>query len=576
MPYNSPFVDVEFPLVDVWSMYMEGQREYPDDHRECYYYLYAHPMLLILSRAPFTNLLPAILVDGETNRSYTFAQIKDRSITFGRGLKHALQWRKSDVLAFFTPNNIDIPVVNLGLLWAGGVASPANPTYTPEELARQLDDSKARALITQKRFLQTACKAAELAGLPLSNVYLLGDERDEQGKFGHWSDLTAKEAWFPPRKPSIDPKKDLAYLVYSSGTTGLPKGVMLTHYNMVANSYQSRRFDAKGLNWDHDAQLGVLPFFHIYGLAVVLNVTLVTGAKCVLMSKFDLAKACQLIQDNSLTFIYVPPPIILALGKHPIVSEYDLSSLRFINSAAAPLSKDLVDAVWKRLQVAVKQGYGLTETSPTVTTQLMDEWAKFQGSVGKLCPNMQAKIVDAEGKEMPEGESGELLLKGPNIFQGYYNKPQLDKETFTEDGWYKTGDVMFICPKGNFYITDRLKELIKYKGFQVPPAELEAKLIGRTDVADVCVIGIWNEEEHTEVPRAYVMLAPGVEESDQLAGEIIEWLNARVGPPKRLRGGVRFVKEIPKSQAGKILRRVLREQVRKAEKEEKSGLRAKL
>ncbi|KAJ4162685.1 hypothetical protein NW754_014104 [Fusarium falciforme] len=546
MPYSSPFADVDIPLVDVWNLYMERPREFPDNQ--------------------------PILIDGDTNRSYTFAQIRDLSAAFGRGLRHTFDWQKGDVLAFFAPNHIDTAVVNLGVLWAGGVASPANPTYTAEELASQLVDARAQALVTHKAFLQTACKAAELASLKPERIILLGDGKDDAGRFRHWTEVTDKGAWFKPKKPTIDPQKDLAYLSYSSGTMGLPKGVMLTHYNMVANACQFDKFDLRLLNWELDAQLGVLPFFHIYGLGVVLNVSLLSGAKCVVMAKFDLAQACQLIQDHRLTFVYVPPPIILALGKHPLVSQYDLSSLRFVNSAAAPLSRDLVDAVWDRLGVMVKQGYGLTETSPAVSVQMFDEWRRYLGSVGRLVPNMQAKIVDPEGKELPPNESGELLLKGPNVFQGYWSRPELNKETFTEDGWFKTGDVVYIDTSGNLFITDRIKELIKYKGFQVAPAELEAKLIGRKDIADVCVIGVWNEDEQTEAPRAYVVPSAGVDGSEELAADIIEWLGSRVGPSKRLRGGVRFVKEIPKSPSGKILRRILRDQMNK----EEGGPKAKL
>ncbi|RSL38496.1 hypothetical protein CEP53_014827 [Fusarium sp. AF-6] len=546
MPYSSPFADVDIPLVDVWNLYMERPRDFPDDH--------------------------PILIDSDTKRSYTFAQIRDLSAAFGRGLRHTFDWQKGDVLAFFAPNHIDTAVVNLGVLWAGGVASPANPTYTAEELASQLVDSRAQALVTHKAFLQTACKAAELASLKPERIILLGDGKDGAGRFRHWTEVTDKGAWFKPKKPTIDPQKDLAYLSYSSGTMGLPKGVMLTHYNMVANACQFDKFDLKLINWELDAQLGVLPFFHIYGLGVVLNVSLLSGAKCVVMAKFDLAQACQLIQDHRLTFVYVPPPIILALGKHPLVSQYDLSSLRFVNSAAAPLSRDLVDAVWDRLGVMVKQGYGLTETSPAVSVQMFDEWRRYLGSVGRLVPNMQAKIVDPEGKELPPNESGELLLKGPNVFQGYWSRPELNKETFTEDGWFKTGDVMYIDTSGNLFITDRIKELIKYKGFQVAPAELEAKLIGRKDIADVCVIGVWNEDEQTEVPRAYVVPSAGVDGSEELATDIIEWLGSRVGPSKRLRGGVRFIKEIPKSPSGKILRRILRDQMNKEEGRSKAKL----
>ncbi|KAL7812439.1 hypothetical protein V8C44DRAFT_329447 [Trichoderma aethiopicum] len=543
---------VDVPPVDIWSYYLEQPRNFPADK--------------------------PIFIDCDTGRSHSLAQTKHLALALGRGLIHSLQWQKGDVMALFTPNNVDVPAVNFGIQWAGGVACPANPTYSPEELAQQLADSGARALITQKPLLETARKAAKLAGLPAERILLLGDGRDETGVHRHWTEITARGAGVVPEKPVIDPKKDLAYLVYSSGTTGMPKGVMLSHYNIVAQARQAEHGDSRSISWDTDAQLGVLPFFHIYGLVVVLGTTLVTGAPTIVLPKFDLEKACRLIQDHSITFMYVPPPIVLALGKHPVVAKYDLTSLRWINSAAAPLSRELAVSVWERLKIGVKQGYGLSETSPAVMLQLPEEWWKFQGSVGRLLPSMEAKIVDEDGTELGYNQSGELLLKGPNVFSGYWKRPELNKDTFTEDGWYKTGDIFYCCPKGNFYITDRKKELIKYKGFQVPPAELEAKLIGREDIADVCVIGVWDKEQHTEIPRAYVVLKPGIAGTEAKAREIADWLNAKVAPPKKLRGGVRFIGEIPKSQAGKILRRVLRDQVKREEEEEeaKAAPKAKL
>ncbi|KAL6871903.1 hypothetical protein J3F83DRAFT_621366 [Trichoderma novae-zelandiae] len=553
MPIKSLQAPVDIPLVDIWSYYLEQPRNYPADK--------------------------PIFVDCDTGRSHSLAQIKHLALTLGQGLVHALQWRKGDVMALFTPNNIDVPVLNFGIQWAGGVSCPANPTYSAEELAQQLVDSGARALLTQKPLLETARRAAALAGLPAESVLLLGGGRDETGVHRHWTEITAEGARVVPQKPRIDPVKDLAYLVYSSGTTGMPKGVMLNHYNIVAQARQGEQGDIRLISWDTDTQLGVLPFFHIYGLVIVLATSVFTGVPCIVLPKFEIEKACKLIQDHNITFMYVPPPIVLALGKHPVISKYDLSSLRWINSAAAPLSRELAVSVWDRLKVGVKQGYGLSETSPGVMIQLPEEWWKFQGSVGRLFPNMEAKIVDEDGTELGYNQSGELLLKGPNVFSGYWKRPEINKETFTEDGWYKTGDIFYCCPKGNFYITDRKKELIKYKGFQVPPAELEAKLIGREDVADVCVIGVWDKEQHTEIPRAYVVLRPGVPETEAKAREIADWLNAKVAPPKKLRGGVRFIKAIPKSQAGKILRRVLRDQVKKEEeeeKEEKTAPKAKL
>lgn len=267
------------------------------------------------------------------------------------------------------------------------------------------------------------------------------------------------------------------------------------------------------------------------------------------------------------------PPVVLLLGKHPIVDKYDLTSLRMLNSGAAPLTQELVEAVYKRLKVPIKQGYGLSETSPTTHTQPWELWNKTIGSVGTLLPNQIAKYMSPEEKELPIGETGELWIKGPNIFKGYHNNPEGTKNALTTDGYFKTGDVGHQDKDGNFYITDRVKELIKYKGFQVPPAELEGLLISHPMVNDVAVVGIYNKDQATEVPRAYIVPAPGVEGSPKSAQDIMQWLQAKVANHKRLRGGVRFVNEIPKSASGKILRRLLKI---RAQEEEEKGVKAKL
>lgn len=281
------------------------------------------------------------------------------------------------------------------------------------------------------------------------------------------------------------------------------------------------------------------------------------------MEKFDLEKFCKTIEKFGATFAYVVPPIVLMLGKSPIVSNYDLSTIRMMNSGAAPLTRELVDAVYARLKIPIKQGYGLSETSPTTHTQPWDHWNKYPGSVGRLLPNQVAKYMNPEGKEVAAGQTGELWIKGPNVFQGYLNNPEGTKNALTDDGYFKTGDVGHQDEEGNFYITDRVKELIKYKGFQVPPAELEGLLISHEDIDDVAVIGIYNEEQATEIPRAYVVPKKGVVGDKDEAKKIVAWLQEKVASHKRLRGGVKFVDVIPKSPSGKILRRLLKEQAKK-------------
>ena len=281
------------------------------------------------------------------------------------------------------------------------------------------------------------------------------------------------------------------------------------------------------------------------------------------MPKFDLERFCQIVQHHRATYASVVPPVVLLLSKSPTVAKYNLSSLKMLNSAAAPLTRELVDALWTRLKLRVKQSYGLSETSPGITIQSYEEGATHIGSVGRLLPSMSAKIVDVHGTEVERGVAGEIWVTGPNVFKGYLNNPQGTKEAFSEDGYFKTGDIGYVDKGDHFYITDRVKELIKYKGSQVAPAELEGLLLSHPQIEDAAVIGVYDAEQATELPRAYVVLTHGVERGEGMAREIVEWMAERLAPTKKLRGGVRFVDAVPKSATGKILRRVLKEEAKK-------------
>jgi len=354
---------------------------------------------------------------------------------------------------------------------------------------------------------------------------------------------------------------------------------MLSHRNIVSNVLMGKVAEGGNLTWNGrkdnkgDKLLAFLPFFHIYGLTCLIHQAMYSGLELVVMAKFDLEKFCSHIEKQFITFAYVVPPIVLLLAKSPIVSKYDLSSIRMMNSGAAPLTRDLVEAAYARLKFPIKQGYGLSETSPTTHTQLWEDWNTTIGSVGRLLPNQTAKYMSADEQEVPVGETGELWIKGPNIFQGYLNNPEGTRNALTADGYFKTGDVGHQDPAGNFFITDRVKELIKYKGFQVPPAELEGLLLGNDEVDDVAVIGVYDAERATEVPRAYVVPKKGVQGSPETEKRIVAWVAGKVASHKQLRGGVRFVDAVPKSASGKILRRVLKEE---ANKEEAGGQKAKL
>lgn len=519
-----------------------------------------------------------IYVDAVTNRSYTYQEVKQTAIDFGKGLKAVWEWEKNDVLALYTPNCIDTPAVMWGCHWAGGIVSPANPGYGVEELAYQLKDSGAKAICTQWDCLDNARKAAQKVGIPEERIILMGDKRDSTAKFKYFTSVRNLASTARYRRAKVDPDNDLAFLVYSSGTTGLPKGVMISHRNLVANTLQTRIGDENHLSNkpapgrpEGDVFLAFLPFFHIYGLTCILHYSIFGGYKCVVMSKFDIEDFCRIAQDQNVTFAHVVPPVVLLLSKHPVVDKYDLSKIRMLNSGAAPLTRELVDALHKRKGLKVKQGYGLSETSPVTHMQPWTLWNTTIGSVGVLMPNITAKYMSAEEKEIPAGEVGELWVKGPNVFKGYLNNVEGTRNAITDDGFFKTGDVGYQDKEGNFYITDRVKELIKYKGFQVPPAELEGLLLSHEKINDVAVIGVYREDQATEVPLAYVV-PNNATAGPELEKEIMDWLAQRVANHKRLRGGVKFASEVPKTASGKILRRLIKQKLQ----EESTSPKAKL
>jgi acyl-CoA synthetase (AMP-forming)/AMP-acid ligase II len=355
----------------------------------------------------------------------------------------------------------------------------------------------------------------------------------------------------PADAPEVEIAADeLAVLPYSSGTTGLPKGVMLTHANLVANLVQTH--DAFPISED-DVLVGVLPFFHIYGQTVIMNLGLRSGATIVTMPRFDLDQFLDLIQEHEISRLYVVPPIALALAKHPAVDERDMSSVVTVMSGAAPLGGELAEAVAKRLECDVIQGYGLTETSPVTHIVRPDEENK-PGSIGRPLAETECRLVDPEsGDDVAVGDRGELWIRGPQVMAGYLANEEATRETIDSDGWLHTGDVAVIVNDGVYFIVDRLKELIKYKGFQVPPAELEAILINHPEVADCAVIGV-PDEDAGELPKAYIVAAGDELDHDAVMAFVAE----KVSPQKRVRM-IEEIDEIPKSASGKILRRVLKD-----------------
>jgi acyl-CoA synthetase (AMP-forming)/AMP-acid ligase II len=483
------------------------------------------------------------LIDGISGMTVTygeFAVAVDRlAAALGeRGI------RKGDVIGIFAPNTPAYAITLHGVLRAGAVATTANALYTAEEVAGQLTDAGAKMLFTVSAFLDRATAAAKLAGI--TDVFVF-DKAD-----GHTSlsDLLASTA--PVPQIEFDTAEDLAVLPYSSGTTGRAKGVMLTHRALVSNIVQT---DAMMDTANVKRVLAVLPFFHIYGMQVTLNHALAIGATVITMPKFDLPEFLRIIAEHRTDRVYIAPPIAVALAKHPIVDSYDLSALKVLFSGAAPLDEDLAEVVHKRLGCKVRQGYGMTEMSPVSHTIPDSRDDIAIGTVGLIVPNMENKIVDlATGEELGPGERGELWCKGPNVMKGYLNNAEATASTLDSDGFLHTGDVAVIDENGIVSIVDRVKELIKYKGYQVPPAELEALLLTHPSIADAAVIGV-HDAEGEEVPKAFVVRQAG---SDDVTAEaVMTFVAERVAPHKKVRV-VEFLDAIPKSASGKILRKDLR------------------
>ena len=477
------------------------------------------------------------LIDGPTGRTITYAEL-DR-LTFA--LAGALAARgigKGDVVATFMPNLPEYALIFHGVVRANATNTTANPLYTSHELAHQLTDSGARMLLTIAPFLDTAKAAAAEAGI--SDIVVVGESPDGEPTL---AELLAEGA--EPPQPDIDPAADIAVLPYSSGTTGLPKGVMLTHRNLVANVIQNGGVLPAD---EDDVSIGCLPFFHIYGQTVIMNMGLRNGATIVTMPRFDLEEWLGLVEEHQATLAFVVPPIALGLAKHPAVEGRDLSSLKMIMSGAAPLGAELAKAVATRVGTPTIQGYGMTELSPVSHVAPLDT-AKG-GTIGPPVPGTECRIVDPEtGADV---DRGELWVRGPQVMKGYLNNDEATRETIDEDGWLHTGDVAEMDADGHYAIVDRLKELIKYKGFQVPPAELEAIMLEHPAINDCAVIGV-PDEEAGELPKGFVVVAEGSDVSDE---EIMAYVAERVSPQKKLRL-IERIDVIPKSAAGKILRREL-------------------
>ncbi|GAA5837083.1 hypothetical protein JCM5353_002489 [Sporobolomyces roseus] len=556
MIYESPWPEVELPECSPWEKVWSNPRNKSDKH--------------------------IAVIDGPSGRTLNRGQLRELSQRLAHGFRKTLN--PGDVILLFSPNSFYYHSIVLAAQCAGIVFSGANAAYIPSEAAHQIADSGAKLLLVHPSVLPVALAATEQLGWSkerqVKNI-VIAVRKDEAGaadeRFLTLDSLISDQLLEPHR--IAKPKETVAYLGYSSGTSGKAKGVRTSAWNMTSVLSMLAPLDRDIT--DHDVSIAVLPLNHIYGLTKLLHWPVLIGTPVVVMPKFDLRTLCELVQKHKVTILMLVPPIALALARDPIATKYDLSSLRLVISGAAPLGPELEKELANRLpKCDVIQAYGLTESSPTTHVALKPH--NKRGSIGPNLPMLRSRIVDPEtNKDLGPNQAGELLLSGPNIMLGYHNRPEATAETLVKDEkgdiWLKTGDIGHVDEQGAHFITDRLKELVKVKGFQCAPAELEATLLECPLVADCCVIGVYDDSQASEFPRGYLVLSDAGKKDKDHIQSIHKWFDSRVAHYKRLKGGIRIVDSIPKSPSGKILRRIVRDEAKaEAAQEAAKSTKAKL
>lgn len=483
------------------------------------------------------------LIEAETGRTITYEQLVPTIRRLSAGFAHH-GVRKGETFAIYCPNLPEYVLAFHAVLSLGAVVTMVPPLLTDSEISAQLRGSHARYVLTIPQLVDRAHAVASAS--EVEKIFVLGEAKNA---VPFASLLTISDT--PPQNP-ISPKDDLAALPYSSGTTGFPKPVMLTHYNLVAMLCQMSVVEPFTAD---DVLVCVVPMYHLYGLHIVANLALKVGATVVTMPRYDEKSFLSTLEKYRVTIAPLVPPIVLTLSRSAEVDNYDLSSLRLIHCGAASLVDDVARACSERLHCEVRYGYGLTEVSPLSHTSAPGVVPHKPGSVGFCLPNTECRIVDPVSEtELGSNEQGEIWIRGPQVMKGYLGDPEATSEMLT-GGWLRSGDIGYVDDDGQLFVVDRLKELIKFKGRQVAPAELEAILLTHPTVADVAVVSA-PDEEAGEIPKAFVVLKRDVEKPS--ARELMDFVATRVAPHKRVRQ-VEFISEIPKSPAGKILRRVLRD-----------------
>ncbi|KAM5353381.1 hypothetical protein ACJ41O_000031 [Fusarium nematophilum] len=512
--------------------------------------------------------------DQPDSRYLAFSDFRLLSKRVALGLQNA-GLLPGDRVLLYAGNNIYFPAIIMGIIMAGGIFTGASPAFGAAELAYQLRDSGAKFALAQKSVGPVAVQAASQAGLAVDHLYSFDDSLPagtggNSNDLKHWSELLAGAAeaqrfdWVEP----ADPRETTCCLNYSSGTTGLPKGVEITHHAYVANGEATLHFELEKYPPQAQSRTGIcfMPMYHAAGQTMFTVNYPKMRVSTYVMPSYNLEKLLSYVERFKITTFAVAPPVVLQLAKSPLVAKYDLSSVRELVCGTAPLSVEMAreaeQRLWPKGDSFIRQGWGMTELTCSGALWSHDDKMKT-ASVGEIVPNATFRLLEGDKEITEHNKPGELWFTGPTVMKGYWRNPNATAETIVEENgvrWVKTGDIAYVDkygPGAKIYIVDRLKELIKVRGFQVSPSELEGALLDRADIVDAGVVGVVVEGE--EVPRAYA-----VRNSDVTEQEIIQWIKGRVAHYKQLRGGVAF--------SGKILRRRLREMA----KQERASPKAKL
>ncbi|KAF8341395.1 uncharacterized protein EI90DRAFT_2905153 [Cantharellus anzutake] len=522
-------------------------------------------------------------VDAGIAKALTRSQLRADALRIAYGIRHLSQLglgeslRRGDKIMLFSQNSIPYILIWFGALAAGTPIAPSNAALTPNEIAHQLKLTEPRLYAVHPNLLDVLLVALKTIGISeevwRKRVVLLCEDsavpaKLRQQKLKTISSFSDHGNSFEPEKFEGPDSKELAMVFYSSGTTSLPKAVEISHKNL---SYLVACVDLNFALERDDIVLSFLPYFHIAGTAIVFLTSLFGGRTCIFSTWSGLNNLLHDVQKYRANALLCVPPQIAALGADPCITHYDLRSLKFLATGGAPISGWLMHRCHDRLKriahpdFRLKQIYGLSETTGFGLSWPRDYRGtdKF-ASVGRPTYEIEARVVNEDGKDVPQGHSGEIWLSGPLVMRGYFGNPNATRDTM--DGrWFKTGDIAFVDKDGYFHIVDRQKELIKYQGYQVPPAEIEATLGSHPQIADAGVIGVMSADGSTELPRAYVKPNdPSLLKDPKFPTSIQKWIKGKVAYYKELRGGVIVVDNIPRTAAGKILRRDLRELAKRA------------